>query len=327
MFPSTCRQMFQTRSMIAIRGIGATSFSTASSATTGNSDSTTNTTNTTNTTTTTKTTTMEDRKRLLAKAALKQVPRHGWTQDAITAAIMQDKQFSISMSGLLTPTELVNWCMDEWNQQLVLQKKERGGMLTPYDAIQWRLQQVIPFLQQPQQQQSQQSQQQSLDNNNNNNDNADTSQKRWQEAMAIGLLSSPMTTRNQLHEFIEIIAPPNSSILYKTGLGVVFVSTELFLLADDSENYQETWDFLRVRLQELNEGNFMSVMGSSSSGTSSGNTTSDGTFPLAATTAIASSLLEGVASVILPTSFTSNKNKSTGTKASDYTTKSTSPNQ
>lgn len=216
---------------------------------------------------------MEDQKRILANAALRQVPHHGWTQDAITAAVVEHPKMSISMSGLFTPTELVNWIMDDWNEKVKAKKHESGGMITPYDAIQWRLQQVIPLVK----------------------------SGKWQQGIAIGL-STPITTRNQLHEFVEIIAPPNSSTMYKTGLGGVFVTTELFMLADGSEDYQDTWDFLRLRLQELNEGKFVNLMDLNS-------------IPMAATASIASSLLEGVASVLLPTTPSSN---STGTKASDY---------
>jgi ubiquinone biosynthesis protein COQ9 len=220
-----------------------------------------------------KSTKMQDQKRILAEAALTHVPHHGWTQDAITAAVLEHPQMSISMSGLLTPTELVNWLMDDWNEQIKEKKQESGGMITPFDAIQWRLQQVIPLVK----------------------------SGKWHQGIAIGL-STPMTTQNQLHEFVEIIAPPNSSTMYKTGLGGVFISTELFMLADASEDYQETWDFLRLRMQELNEGKFVNFLDSNS-------------ISMAATGSIAFSLLEGVASLLMPTTRSSTK---AGTKAGDY---------
>lgn len=217
---------------------------------------------------------MDDQKRLLAYAAVKQVPHHGWTQDAITAAVLEHPQMTISMSGLLTPAELVNWLMDDWNQKI---KNKREELPTPFDAIQWRLQQVIPLVK----------------------------SGRWHQGMALGL-STPMTTQSQLHEFVEIIAPPDSSIMYKTALGGVFVSTELFFLADTSPDYQETWNFLRQRLGELDEGKFINILDMNSS------------IPMAAGTAVASSLMEGVASLLMPTSTISN---TMGTKASDYTPK------
>ena len=211
---------------------------------------------------------MGDQKRLLANAALKQVPQHGWTQDAITAAVLEHPQMSISMSGLLTPTELVNWLMDDWNEQL--KSKKENEEMSPFESIQWRLEQVIPLVQ----------------------------SGKWHQGMALGL-STPTITQSQLHEFVEIIAPPNSSTMYKTALGGVFVSTELFLLADSSQDYQETWSFLNSRLQELDEGKFVNIF-------------DNGTIPMAAGTAIASSLMEGVASIVMPSA------KSSGTRASDY---------
>ena len=216
------------------------------------------------------TSSMANQKRLLANAALKKIPHHGWTQDAITAAVIDHPQMSISMSGLLTPTELVNWLMDDWNEQ-IKQKMQNDEDISPFDAIQWRLEQVIPLVQ----------------------------SGKWQQGMALGL-STPMTTQSQLHEFVEIIAPSNSSTMYKTGLGGVFVSTELFLLADTSVNYQETWSFLRQRLQELNDGKFVNIF-------------DNGSIPMAAGTAIASSLMEGVASILMPTAASPS-----GTMASDY---------
>jgi ubiquinone biosynthesis protein COQ9 len=260
MFPSQCRRLLQ--NSIAIRGVTGRSMSRSLSSTT-----------TTTPLEPEKSTKMQDQKRILAEAALTHVPHHGWTQDAITAAVLEHPQMSISMSGLLTPTELVNWLMDDWNEQIKEKKQESGGMITPFDAIQWRLQQVIPLVK----------------------------SGKWHQGIAIGL-STPMTTQNQLHEFVEIIAPPNSSTMYKTGLGGVFISTELFMLADASEDYQETWDFLRLRMQELNEGKFVNFLDSNS-------------ISMAATGSIAFSLLEGVASLLMPTTRSSTK---AGTKAGDY---------
>jgi ubiquinone biosynthesis protein COQ9 len=217
---------------------------------------------------------MKDQKRMLAEASLKQVPHHGWTQDAITAAVLEHPQMTISMSGLLTPIELVNWIMEDWNDQM-RQKKKNKKDLNLFDAIEWRLKQVIPLVQ----------------------------TGKWHQGMALGL-STPLTTRSQLHEFIDIIALPNSTTIYKTALCGVFVSTELFLLTDSSPDYRETWKFLEGRLQELESGKFLNLLDTTS-------------IPMAATSAVASSLLEGVASLLMP-SFFSNSNGTSGTKESDY---------
>mmetsp|Transcript_71640 Transcript_71640/g.108198 ORF Transcript_71640/g.108198 Transcript_71640/m.108198 type:complete len:251 (-) Transcript_71640:3-755(-) len=205
---------------------------------------------------------MEDQKRKLARAALKQIPQYGWTQDAISAAVVEEKM-NIALSGLLTPTELVNWLMDDFNKQL------QGE--TAFEKIQWRLRQVIPLVESGQ----------------------------WQNGMAIGM-STPMTTRDQLHEFIELVAPPGSTMLYKTGLGGIFVATELHMLTDKSTDYIDTWTFLEARLDELERGDLN--LGSN--------------IPLAATGAVASSLLEGIASLVAPPS-----SSVAGTRISDYSPK------
>lgn len=219
------------------------------------------------------TTSMADLKRTLAKAALAKVPQYGWTQDAVTAAVMENPSMSLSMSGLLTPSELVHWLMDDFNQQL--RKDPEKAEWTVYQKIQWRLEQVIPL--------------------------AKSSQ--WHTGMALGL-STPFTTQSQLHEFVDLVAPVGSSTMYKTALGGVFVASELHLLADSSPEYQDTWTFLETRLEELERGEFVTLLGSTGS-----------SLPLAASTAVAASLFEGLASLVTPASA---MNNIPGTKPSDY---------
>lgn len=219
---------------------------------------------------------MAEVKQALAKAALKQVPQHGWTQDAITAAVLEDPKMTISMSGLLTPTELVHWLMDDFNRQL-REDPEKSEWST-FQKIKWRLEQVIPLAQSGQ----------------------------WHHGMAMGL-STPVTTRSQLHEFVELVAPTESSTMYQTALGGIFVASELHLLTDTSPEYRETWKFLEARLDELENGEFVNLSGGAAS------------IPMAATTAVAASLFEGLTSLILPSSST----KIPGTSPSDYKSKET----
>eukprot|EP00934_Nitzschia_sp_Nitz4_P007447 Nitzschia sp. Nitz4//scaffold183_size43938//26709//27473//NITZ4_007271-RA/size43938-processed-gene-0.6-mRNA-1//1//CDS//3329539617//7437//frame0 len=218
--------------------------------------------------------TMADQKRALARAALQKVPQYGWTQDAVTAAVLENK-LSLSMSGMLTPAELVHWLMDDFNQQLKEDPEKKDWSV--FQKIQWRLEQVIPLAQNAQ----------------------------WHKGMAMGL-STPFTTREQLHEFVELVAPAGSSTMYKTGLGGVFVASELHLLADSSPEYQDTWAFLQTRLDELERGQFVNFLGDKSA-----------SLPLVATTAVASSLMEGLASLVLPASVM----KAPGTNPSDYVPK------
>jgi len=273
---------------------------------------------------------MDDVKNKLARAAMKNIPHYGWTQDSITVAAMEDPKLNISMSGMLSPSELVCWFMDDMNHQLRRKKEEKEKITTNevqqddddnkyqdnwkqqtnttsyvdidiiFNSIQWRLQQVLPFVESGQ----------------------------WHRAMAMGL-STPQTTQSQLHEFIEIIAPENSTTAYRTALGAIFVSTELFLLVDTSPSYADTWSFLKYRLDELeyhqkdfgksdidlsrfvlNNPLFLLV---------NNLTTKSSRIPIVASMAIGRSLLEGAASLVLPKSFrVLHHQQHSGTNPRDY---------
>jgi ubiquinone biosynthesis protein COQ9 len=268
---------------------------------------------------------MENVKNTLARAALKQVPRHGWTQDAIAAAASEDPKLSISMSGMLSPSELIGWFMDDMNLQLRTKKDDKSDESggddhdnRQFKAIQWRLQQVLPFVESGQ----------------------------WHKGMAMGL-STPLATQSQLHEFIELISPDNnSSTSYHTALGAIFVATELHLLTDSSPNYADTWSFLRSRLNELERhqkeyggdvdpSRFLLQLASSAPVPSlSSLVNMTNSIPVAAGMAVAQSLVEGAASLVFPQSsrvlvppMSMNKQQPqtmTGTKASDYESPSSS---
>jgi ubiquinone biosynthesis protein COQ9 len=231
---------------------------------------------------------MSSHKQVICQAALEKVHAHGWTQDAITAAVME-RGLSISMSGLVTPSQLVNYCMDDWNNQLKLHLQEfddssnnnnnNNTFEAAAAAMKWRLSKVIPFVQ----------------------------SGRWHEGMAMGL-QSPLTTQAQLHRIIELVAP-SASLAQQAGLGAIYGATELHLLADTSPDYEETWKFLQNRLNELD-----ALMSGSISGSSSSSSTYLASLPVAATSAVAFSLLEGVASLLMPPT----TNTLAGTKPSDY---------
>mmetsp|Transcript_23783 Transcript_23783/g.65972 ORF Transcript_23783/g.65972 Transcript_23783/m.65972 type:complete len:330 (+) Transcript_23783:3212-4201(+) len=274
-------------------------------------------------------TSTEITKSRLARASLKQVPHYGWTQEAITVAASQDPKLSISMSGMFSPSELVGWFMDDMNRQLRKKKEESSTadneVNQQFESIKWRLEQVLPFVEGGQ----------------------------WHRGMAMGL-STPLTTQSQLHEFIELISPDHSSSAYHTVLGAIFVATELHLLTDSSPNYAETWSFLKGRLNDLedyqrrNNGDvdpaqFLMQLASSTpvpSLASLGNMTNS--IPVVAGLAVAQSLVEGAASLVMPQSFrvlpsqngtpgsanetTANPSNSVvGTEASDYENPPTPP--
>jgi ubiquinone biosynthesis protein COQ9 len=246
----------------------------------------------------------------LAEESLKHVPKFGWTQDAIATAAMEHPQWNISMSGLLSPTDLVHWFMDDMNRQLRERKGSEGvddddadESSSVYRAMKWRLERVVPFVESGQ----------------------------WHRGMALGL-STPAVTQNQLREFIDIVAPPHSSTAYRAALGAIFAATELHLLADSSTNHEDTWTFLRNRLQELERhqddpSQLLSTILSSSSSSSSFSSMKsiDTGIPLMASIAVAQSLLDGLASLVMPNTApggggsSSNRNNHVmGTKASDY---------
>jgi rpsU-divergently transcribed protein len=262
---------------------------------------------------------MDNARNRLAQAAMEQIPKYGWTQDAITVAAMEDPKLSVSMSGMLSPSELISWFMNDMNHQLRKKKEEEETKTTTrtnendddvdvvFEAIQWRLKQVLPLVESGQ----------------------------WHHGMAMGL-STPLATKSQLHEFIEIISPENSTSAYHTALGAIFISTELFLLTDSSSstNYSKTWSFLKQRLNELdnhqkefgddvdlaqlmlNNSPLSSVLPSSLSSLVTAAT--GNSIPIVASMAVGRSLLEGAASLVLPQSFRVLPQQLGGTKPSDY---------
>ena len=95
---------------------------------------------------------------------------------------------------------------------------------------------------------------------------------RWHEAMAVGALpSNALTTSRLLGELIEIICDAGKSggdLLLRNGqkgsalnpvatygeraaVGAVYLSTELFMLSDKSEDFSDTWRYLRNRMAEI----------------------------------------------------------------------------
>lgn len=223
---------------------------------------------------------MHQHKQDLLQAALTQVHEHGWTQKAITAAVLDHPQLSLSMAGMVTPSELVSYCMDDWNRQLQ-SKVDSSSTNSEFEAIQFRLQCEIPWIQ----------------------------SGRWHEAMALGLLQQPLLTRQQLHAIVEIIAP-HATMARQAALGATYVATELHLLTDTSHQYQATWEFLKQRLETVDgAAPVMTTMMMPSMGG----------LPADAVNAVAMSLFEGVSSLLLPTSSsTTSRSTVVGTKVSDY---------
>jgi rpsU-divergently transcribed protein len=281
----------------------------------------------------TKTTDMNQYRDHLARAALKKVAIYGWTNEAITMAAIQDPKLSLRMAGMISsPTELLHWFMNDMNRQLrqkrheyETQHRETTTTTTTattlnttttnnhviFNRIQWRLQQVIPLVECGQ----------------------------WHNGMALGL-TTPLTTQQQLRDLIELVSPHDVSVGYKVALGGIFAATELHLLTDTSLEYQDTWSFLRRALDESEHligdqkhpspsiNQFVSTIFSLPVSPFKINTM-DTSIPLVASMAVASSLLDGVASLILPHGRSSSRGSGEiysvpGTKASDYYSNSSS---
>jgi ubiquinone biosynthesis protein COQ9 len=267
-------------------------------------------------------TNMNQYKERLARAALKQVAIYGWTNEAITMAAAQDPKLSLGMAGMISsPIELLHWFMDDMNRQLRVKRQQQQQLKIDnfhdatttsstttttdiiFDSIQWRLQQVIPLVECGQ----------------------------WHKGMALGL-TSPLVTQQQLHDLIEIVSPDDASLGYQAALGGIFAATELHLLTDTSVEYQDTWAFLRRALNEVEQyqdqmhqlpvSPFLSTIFSIPKSSFKTNTV-DTSIPLMASMAVASSLLDGVTSLILPNGRSNGRSNGEifavpGTKASDY---------
>lgn len=181
---------------------------------------------------------LTSRQEQLLLSALSQVPEHGWTRDAIAAAVPPD--MSVALSAMVEPTDLVSFAMRHYSQhlrdELSGQKDEelpQSPRARAKHAIRTRLSYLSDLM----------------------------TSSRWHEAMAMGATQRPLQTREQLHELVDIIADyvnqgedGSISSSQHLGLGAVYVSTELFMLTDVSPDYQDTWAFLDQALKQWEHG-------------------------------------------------------------------------
>jgi rpsU-divergently transcribed protein len=198
---------------------------------------------------------MQDVRHKLLVAALHQVHEHGWTQDAIAAAVAADPTVSISLAGMIQPVELIAFSMDHWNERLekdlavkqeIWCELESSSVASSTlesrieEAIKTRLGYLLPHHR----------------------------SQRWHEGMAMGVRdpTAALHTKEQLRQLIQIISHAvvlddvttsdqnNNSIplsdWQQLALGGVYVVTELHLLTDPSPDYQDTWEFLHERVSE-----------------------------------------------------------------------------
>jgi ubiquinone biosynthesis protein COQ9 len=222
----------------------------------------------------------------LLQASLAHVATHGWTQDAIAAAVREHK-LPLTMIGLVTPSQLVESFMDDCNEQfkrqLQLQLPLQLQLATPKQpstdhnissssnstnqrlasAIQLRLEYILPY------------------------------KHQWHQGMALGATNTK--TPVQLKEMVQLIAdhvygPNHSTLFERAAIGAMYVVTELHLLADDSPDHSKTWDFLRQRV----------IQGSATAATTGGISSFVSPDTVVAATAVASSLVGAVGSLAHP---------------------------
>jgi ubiquinone biosynthesis protein COQ9 len=196
-------------------------------------------------------------KQTLLKEALEQhVKIYGFTNEAIAAATASNQQqnnnISMATAGLISTSDLVSYAMEHYNSLLKKELKQKvlewkntsettpmnsaGGektqSMTDVDKISWALQRRLEYVQELVQNQ------------------------KWASGMAIGARPDNVwTTRTQLENMINIVVNEldlNCSFVERLSLGTVYVTTELHMLADTSPQYQDTWLFLRQRVQDWN---------------------------------------------------------------------------
>lgn len=218
----------------------------------------------------------DERRIAILDAALTQVHEHGWTEDAIAAGVLTAGCPLASIGSVSNgPADLVSHFMSKCNDTL---RSELEKLVPSWDAddtpvarrielaIRTRLEMVEPYVK----------------------------SGRWHEAMAIGAkpLSNATVTASQLSELVGIIVDATGRTMgpvERAAICGTYATTELHMLADDSEGFEDTWSFLGSRINELElmarTNNIQSVM--------RGDT-------VVAATAVAASLGGGVLSLAQP---------------------------
>lgn len=204
----------------------------------------------------------------ILKAALNHVHQHGWTEDAIANGILFDKtnKYPPSFIGMMEDnhskaSDLIHFFMKECNFKLKshLNSLQKGTSANSKESssssssstierlifsshanllkycIQYRLEMTIPYVK----------------------------SNRWSEGMALGATPyNAMSTATHLDELVTILEDAlymvNDDVrtsklnpLERTGIGALYVATELHLLADTSPGFSDTWKFLNDRIHEL----------------------------------------------------------------------------
>lgn len=202
----------------------------------------------------------DQHRRQILNASLMHVHQYGWTEEAIAQGVIS-AGFPPSYIGMMADSQnkplcLISFFMEESNNQLKEKLRffcERGGndRVSPNraDVMEFAIRTRLGMVQQY------------------------VNTKRWHEGMALGAMypSNAITTALQLEELMDIIAnemantdagTPTSQLhsnnllqplgqLDRIAIGAVYVATELHMLADTSNEFEDTWSFLKDRVGEL----------------------------------------------------------------------------
>lgn len=190
-------------------------------------------------------------KQKILAAALPHVHAHGWTERAIAEGVLTSN-LPPSYIGLIVDkqSEVIHYFMNDCNEKLAKAFQEKNielENLSHSQVIEWgirtRLEMNIPYVR----------------------------SQRWHEGMALGAMPfNALETANHLEKMVKIIESgirccPSSQdskhpgqtntssfgSLERGAIGAVYVATELHLLSDGSADYQDTWSFLKQRVQDL----------------------------------------------------------------------------
>jgi len=166
--------------------------------------------------------------------SLKYVNTHGWSMDAIIAGAsdvtkQKDDLNTVELAtSLFSEDDLVRFFINKSNIQM--ETFLIDNKVSYRDALEYRLNKVVPYA------------------------------ERYSEAIALSTQPKNIAySLQQLQEIADSIAhhalsDKSTDISWyskRIGLASIYASTELCLVQDKSENYGETWSFLRRRCQDF----------------------------------------------------------------------------
>lgn len=179
-----------------------------------------------------------DTRQKVLRSSLPFVHQHGWTSNALVAGAEQEGLPGIA-HGMFPRggAELVFFFYQECNQRLVehmkkqtenVDGKPKTGIFIQ-DSVETRLRMIIPYM------------------------------NKWPQAMAIKAMPQnavdSLKNLSTLVDDIWFYAGDKSTdfnwYTKRASLAAVYKSTEVYMLQDSSEDYQDSWEFLDRRLEDL----------------------------------------------------------------------------